>query len=119
MPKNWATPLVLLPLAETEIPGGSVPLATDTEYGALPPVMAQLPEYGEPNGPDMGPHVKASAAVGCTTKLLLASVAVCAGEPLSVTLRVNALVPAVVGTPVMFPLALSVIPAGSDPLLTE
>jgi len=50
------------------------------------------------------------------TTMLVACVAVCAGDPLSVTFAVNETVPAVVGVPVTAPVvALIVNPAGSAP----
>jgi hypothetical protein len=57
---------------------------------------------------------------GDTAKLTTASLAFCAGDPLSVTLTVNELVPAAVGEPVVAPVdEFRLRPAGSAPELIE
>ena len=57
----------------------------------------------------------ASGVPAATTEMLIIAFAVCAGEPVSVTMALNEELPLAVGVPEIPPVAARVSPAGSAP----
>ena len=97
-------------------PCGKRPVAIDHVKGAVPPLLATAREYGVPSEPPGNDVVEIVSA--CATVIVSGFVEV---EPtLSVARMVKPGAPAVVGVPVMAPLAeLRLSPPGSDPADTD
>jgi hypothetical protein len=95
-------------------PAGSVPDVSVHVYGAVPPVTANVCEYAVPSWPLGSDNVVIVSVVIVSVKLTLA---VCAGEPESVTLKVSEVAfAAAVGVPLIRPVdEFSVSPAGNVP----
>lgn len=96
-------------------PAGNAPEINCQLFVPLPPVAARIWEYGVLTTP-LGNEVVVIVSCVATVRVRLA-VAVCAGEPVSVTLKLRgvAVTPAV-GVPSSCPVVpLRVIPAGSEP----
>ena len=90
----------IVPPPERLNPAGSDPLATDHEYGAVPPVTERDCEYGVPTVPfgrELVPITGGPAAI-LTEKLF-----VVLPFPASVNRTVNAAGPAATGAPLMTP----------------
>jgi|ERR1017187_10567836 hypothetical protein len=88
----------------------------DHKYGVVPPVAASVAEYGTVAIPSGSASMLMVRGVDTTVKVRFA-VAVCAGEPESVTLKLNGVALAVaVGVPLIRPDdAFRINPAGRVP----
>jgi hypothetical protein len=109
-------PLICPVVALSARPLGSVPAVSCQEYGVVPPVAARVCEYAVPITPFGSEVVVMMNAPGMMVNVRLA-VAVCAGEPESVTLKVSGVALAMaVGVPLIRPEeAFNVNPAGKVP----
>jgi len=96
-------------------PAGSVPVVTAQVSAPVPPVATSVKLYAVPTVPGGRGEVVVIFNIGGAITNVAAKVAVCAGEPESVTDTVNELLPAVVGVPYKTPPLLSVSPAGRVP----
>src|ERR1035437_2560660 len=97
-------------------PLGRVPEINCQEYEPVPPVAANVCEYGEPTAPLTSELVVMVSGGGAMVSVRL-TLAFCAGEPESVTLKVSGVALITVeGVPVIKPEdAVSANPAGSAP----
>ena len=96
-------------------PAGSVPEVTSQVSAPVPPVATRIRLYAVPTVPGVRGDVVVICNLGGLMTRVAARLAVCAGEPESVTDTVNELLPAVVGVPDKTPPLLNVSPAGRVP----
>jgi hypothetical protein len=104
----------ITPPLDSVRPTGRVPDASDHVYPGVPPVALSVVLYELPFLPPAGfADVIDSPEAEIVSDSC--SVAVCAGDPLSVTATVNVAVPVAAGVPVILPAFESVNPAGRLP----
>src|SRR5260370_6765191 len=102
------------PLLPSVIPVGSEPLVTPKVKGGVPPEIASDALYGLP-AIAVGSACGAKTSRELLTVKLNVAVVVFAGALLSTSCTVNKEVHATVVVPLKIPLALSVMPGGSEP----
>jgi uncharacterized protein YaiE (UPF0345 family) len=99
-------------------PAGTVPLASEHVYGAVPPFTPTVPVYAVPTVPFAG-AVRTSVTLDASIVMETGDVTVLAGFDPSVAFTVGIDVPAAVGVPLNEQFAFSVRPAGTAPLTSE
>jgi hypothetical protein len=97
-------------------PGGRIPDVTENPTGVMPPVVEMSAEYGVPAVPPG--RVVVVTASGFAACIVNDCVAVCDGTEESVTVTANGNDPTAVAVPLKAPLGASVMPDGSEPLVT-
>ena len=90
---------------------GNCPLASDHEYGGVPPVAFSEAEYVWPTVPLLA----GQAPIDTPAIMISDKLAVAEADALSVTFTLNGVVPAALGTPKIAPPALNDKLCGSDP----
>jgi hypothetical protein len=115
VPAAVAVPLIV-PLAESERPAGSEPVDIDQALPPVPPLADSVWLYADPTVP-LGSEDVVTINGGLAIVMLRVCVSV--AFELSFTCAVKFPVPAVVGVPLIVPLAASDRPAGSAPALLD
>ena len=113
-PAAVAVPLIT-PLGDSVRPSGNPPEARDHVYGVVPPVAVNVCEYAPPTLPEGRDVVVIESGGG---SIVRANDFVAVRDALSRTWTVKFAVPAVVGVPLIFPLATE-SPVGRSPLIKE
>jgi hypothetical protein len=106
----------IVPPADKFSPAGSVPLASDQEYGSDPPEALSVCEYATLTVPVGNDEVVMLRAGGL---IVSESAAVFDPDELSVTFTVMLDDPAAVGMPDIVPLVAKLSPAGQVPLASD
>src|SRR3954452_15374430 len=115
VPAAVGVPL-MVPFAASDSPAGSEPSVVDHAYPPVPPLAESVWLYAAPAVPPGSDDVVTVSGGGAT--LMLSACDAVAFE-LSLTCTVKFAVPAVVGVPLMAPLAASDRPAGSEPSVVD
>jgi hypothetical protein len=112
----------ITPAGESDNPAGKLPALTDHAYPGVPPLAVSVMEYGNPTCAVASAPVitvrPAPAVTAGETARFIASVCVCAGDPLSDTVTVKFAFPFVAGVPEIMPALEIVRPAGRLPAVT-
>jgi predicted RecA/RadA family phage recombinase len=115
VPAEVGVPLIA-PLAASDKPAGSDPTVVDHVFPPDPPLAARVCEYAAPTVPLGSDEV---VTVNCGGAMVMLRACDAVAFELSFTWTVKLEVPAVVGVPLIAPLAASDSPAGSEPVVVD